>query len=94
MQHTGAPDPAAELTRRGGRTEVYVDLECTVMEFMERQQKEEGTDAKAILDGLVAIGFTDERMQVPPSRRVHHHSKFFLFRGSEGDAPCTHPSRH
>ena len=36
------------------------------MEFMERQQKEEGTDAKAILAGLVAIGFTDERMQVRP----------------------------
>ena len=47
--------------------EVYVDLECTVMDFMERQQSESGTDAKAIMDGLVAIGFTDERMQSPVS---------------------------
>jgi hypothetical protein len=51
------------------------------MDFMERQQNEEGTDAKAILDGLVAIGFTDERMQVCPF-------------STEPNLPCCAPFLH
>eukprot|EP00287_Rhodomonas_sp_CCMP768_P005604 CAMPEP_0196731428 /NCGR_PEP_ID=MMETSP1091-20130531/11167_1 /TAXON_ID=302021 /ORGANISM="Rhodomonas sp., Strain CCMP768" /LENGTH=667 /DNA_ID=CAMNT_0042074565 /DNA_START=16 /DNA_END=2019 /DNA_ORIENTATION=+ len=47
--------------------EVYVDLDCTVLDFMEEQQKEGGTEAKLIQDALASIGFTDERMQSPVS---------------------------
>eukprot|EP00960_Hanusia_phi_P063831 765591-Hanusia_phi.AAC.1 len=45
--------------------EVYVDLDCTVVDFMEQQQRTEGTDKKLIQDALASIGFTEERMASP-----------------------------
>jgi elongation factor 3 len=48
--------------------EVYVDLDVTVTEFMEMQQKDDAsTDVKAIKDALASIGFTQERMDSPVS---------------------------
>ncbi|KAJ1478450.1 P-loop containing nucleoside triphosphate hydrolase protein [Baffinella frigidus] len=47
--------------------EVYVDLDCTVNDFMEQQTRESGTNAKLINDALASIGFTEERMASPVS---------------------------
>lgn len=48
--------------------EVYVDLDVTVLQFVEMQQQDEpDTDVKAIKDALSSIGFTQERMDSPVS---------------------------